>query len=180
MPRLIAKSPCQGLLPVAAGTCRLTELQPPAITSVARTAGADNADFKAATGTGFPAPNRSTGRDGARAIWTGPDQCFWIGPPKGAIPGHALTDQSDAWAAMRLEGADARAVLARLVPVDLRPDHFKRGHTARTLLFHVTISVTRTAADAYDILCFRSMAATAVHELHAAMNSVAAQSSMAG
>jgi len=41
----------------------------------------------------------------------------------------------------------------------------------------VPASITRTGANAFDIMVFRSMAVTAVHELGVALRSVAAQDS---
>ena len=178
MANLIAKTPCEGLLPVTAGTCTLTELLPEAITSIAPGKGQEkpvSEALKKAFGAAFPAANRATGKDGARAVWSGAGQALLLGAAPKPIKAAAMTNQSDAWAVMRLEGADAEAVLARLVPVDLRAAHFKRGHTARTLLFHMTCSITRVGASSFDILVFRSMAQTTVHELDVAMKSVAAQ-----
>ena len=39
----------------------------------------------------------------------------------------AVTDQSDAWAGLRLAGDAAREVLARLVPLDLGPGLSRRA-----------------------------------------------------
>ncbi len=178
MANLIARTPCEGLLPVTAGTCTLTEITPAATTSVMPArgrAGAVSDALKKAIGLTFPAPNRATGKDGNRLVWSGAGQALLLGAAPAALPGAALTDQSDAWAVMRLDGAAAEAVLARLVPVDLRAATFKRGHTARTMLFHMTCSISRVGATSFDIMVFRSMASTAVHELHVAMKSVAAQ-----
>lgn len=178
MARLVATSPAAGLLPVTAGAVTLSEEVPEAITSVAPYRGKAKAvseALKADFGAGFPAPNRTTGRSGARIVWNGPGQAMALGPrvsPEDA----AVTDQSDAWACLVLEGTHAAAVLARLVPVDLREAAFKRGHAARTLLGHMTCTLMRTGALRYEILVFRSMAATAVHELAVAMRSVAARS----
>ena len=97
------------------------------------------------------------------------------GPPPAPLAEAALTDQSDGWAVIRLTGAGCEAVLARLVAVDLRPGHFRRGHTLRTLLFHAPASLTRIGAHGFEIMVFRSMAASAVHELGVAMKSVAAR-----
>lgn len=176
MTRLIAKSAADGLLPVEIGAARLTEEVPAAITSVEKARGARTENFAKALGVAFPAPNRTTGKAGARAIWAGPDLCFWIGAAPARIAGHALTDQSDGWALLRLEGAAAADVLARLTPVDLRPARFRRGHTSRTLLGHLPVSLTRGGDAAFEILCFRSMTRTAVHDLTRAMQSVAARS----
>ena len=77
---------------------------------------------------------------------------------------------------VRLEGGAAEDVLARLVPVDLRQSGFKRGHTLRTMLQHMSVSITRISDEAFLILAFRSMAGTLVHDLETAMKGVAARS----
>lgn len=176
MARLVATSPCAGLLPIGAGTVTLSEVLPAAITSVAPFAGQEAAVSRAlerAAGAVFPAPGRWTGAE-TRVVWTGPGQAMVLGP-RVAPEGAAVTDQSDAWAVMRLEGQGAEAVLARLVPVDVRRAHFPPGHAARTMLHHMTCTLMRTGEDAFEIMVFRSMAATAVHHLEVAMKSIAAQ-----
>ena len=178
MVELIAKSPCEGILPLTVGGCSLDQILVQAITSIAPARGQEKAisdALKKSHGVAFPAPGRATGKDGARCIWFGPGQAMLLGTAVAPISGAALSDQSDGWAVMRLTGPKAADALARLVPVDLRTATFKRGHTARTLLFHVPASITRTGANAFDIMVFRSMAVTAVHELGVALRSVAAQ-----
>lgn len=173
---LVAKSPCDGLLPVSHGAAMLDEVLPEAITSVALLGGSDADATKAladALGLGFPAANRFEGSDGVKIVSIGPGKAFVLGRPV-AIDGAACTDQSDAWAVMALEGGDARAVLARLCPADLRDGEFDVGNAAQTLLGHMTCTILRTGAERYEILVFRSMAQTAVHEMERAMRSVAA------
>lgn len=177
---LMEKSPCDGGLPMTYGNTTLSELPREYITAIQSRQGqeqATNAALKTAHGLAFPAPNRATGRVGCRAIWTSHAQAFLLGPaPDGALGRTAaLTDQSDGWAVFLLEGAGARDVLARLCPLDLRPNVFKRGHTARSLIGHMNGSVTRISAHGYLVLVFRSMAITMMHETGAAMKSVAAQ-----
>lgn len=177
MASLVAKSPCAGLVPFSAGKVTLDELDVGAITSLSPLAGADLTALRAAHGMAFPGVGRATGKAGVRVIWTGRGQAFLIGPdPDSTLAGHfALTDQSDAWAVLRLDGAGATDVLARLCPLDLRNAVFKRGHTARSMIGHMNASITRVGVQAFDLMVFRSMAATAVHELSVAMKSVAAQ-----
>ena len=180
MAELLAKSPCEGLLPLTIGALALTEETPGAMTSLALRKGGEkplSEALKAAHGMGFPAPNRATGKADGRAIWFGRGQAMLLGPvPDPALGAHAaLTDQSDAWAIARLEGEGAADVLARLVPLDLRNTQFKRGHTARTELMHMMASVTRVGDKAFVIMVFRSMAATLVHDLKTAMEAVAAR-----
>lgn len=177
MTRLIAKTACDGLLPVSHGALTLSEAVPQAITSVAPYAGQEAAvsdALKQAMGAGFPAPNRSLGKAGARVVWSGIGQALVLGAPV-APKGAAVTDQSDAWACLVLEGDGAADVLARLTPLDLRDSAFKRGHAARSLLGHMTCLFVRTGAVRFEMLVFRSMAKTAVHELSRAMQSLTAQ-----
>lgn len=177
MGNLIAKPPCDGLLPVATGALQLSEGVYETITSVAPFKGKDalvSKALKAAIGAALPAPNRATGKADARVVWSGLGQAMVLGPAV-APAGAAVTDQTDAWACLALEGPDAAAVLARLTPLDLRDSQFKRGHAARSLLGHMNCLFLRSGVARYEMLVFRSMAQTAVHELSRAMQSVTAQ-----
>ncbi len=179
MVRLIANDPLDGLVPVQIGGVDLLAPEVGVITAIApydRSKTALSGALKGAHGLGFPAPNRTTGKGVTRCVWTGRCQAMLIGPtPDPALATHAaLVDQSDAWAILRLQGAGALAVLGRLTPLDLRPDVFKTGHTARTELAHMMSSLTRVAAQTYDLMIMRSMVQTAVHDLTTAMRSMAA------
>ena len=173
MAELVSQSPAHGLLPIEAGSTRLDERRYDAITWVAPYDGQGEAVGKS-LGFAFPGPNETSGQDDARAIWVGPSQALVLGTavsPEGA----AVADQSSGWIVLELSGADARDVLARLTPVDLRDGAFVERATARTVIGHMTGSITRTGADTYEIMVFRSMAKTAVHELERAMRGVAAR-----
>ncbi|MCB1362987.1 MAG: sarcosine oxidase subunit gamma [Rhodobacteraceae bacterium] len=180
MAELIARTPCAGLLPLAVGGVDLTEESLGALTTLSPRRGQEAAlseALEAAHGMAFPAPNRTTGKAGARAIWFGRGQALLAGPEPDADLARlaALSDQSDAWAVVRLRGAGAVDVLARLVPLDLRAAAFRRGHTARSELAQMMASITRLGADDFQIMVFRSMAATLVGELKTAMEAVAAR-----
>ena len=180
MAELTAKSPCDGLLPVTVGALKLSEEDLGHLTTIAVFNGKDQAleaALEAAHGMKLPAPGRSTGKAGSRASGCGRNMALLAGPqPDPTLADHAaLTDQSDAWAVVRLEGAGAEDVLARLCPIDLRVQSFKRGHTARTELRHMMASVTRIGADSFQIMVFRSLARTLVHDLKTAMEAVAAR-----
>ncbi len=177
---LKAKSPIEGLLPVTQSNTVLRGLDVGEITSLMPYASQQKAAsdaLKVAHGMAFPAPGRATGRANCRAVWSGQGQAFLLGPKANISLSEttAMTDQSDGWVVMMLEGSSARDVLARLCPLDFRPQVFKRGHTARSLVGHMNGSITRTGVQAYMIMVFRSMAATAVHEISDAMKSIAAQ-----
>ncbi|MEL6465560.1 MAG: sarcosine oxidase subunit gamma [Pseudomonadota bacterium] len=178
MAELIAKTPLDNMAPLTLGTCTLTEVDLGTLTSIAPYAKAKiAAPFKAAHGMAWPGPNRATGKEGARAIWFGRDMALLAGPaPDATLVKHAaLTDQTDAWTAVTLAGTRAEDVLARLIPLDLSAAQFKRGHTARTHLQHMTGSVTRVGTDTFLLLVFRSMAGTLLHDLERVMASVASR-----
>ncbi len=180
MDKLIAKSPCADLLPLTVGSVTLSEEDAGEITSVAPFKGQQKAlsdAMKSAHGMTYPAANRATGKSGARAIWFGHSQAMLMGPlPDASLSQYAaIVDQSDAWAVVRLEGDGAEDVLARLVPIDVQLPHFKRGHTARSLLFHMTASITRVGEKSFQIMVFRSMAKSLVHDLKRAMEGVDAR-----
>lgn len=183
MVEMIAKTPSEGLLPRSRGSVTLHEIGHGAITSLAPFRGREAAvsrALEAQIGARFPAPGRSTGKAGARAVWSGVGQALVLGPRLAPIDGAAMTDQSDAWACVALEGAAARDVLARLTPLDLRVAVFRRGHAARTELAHMPAVLLRTGAERYEIMAFRSMARTLVHDVDGAMRDVAAREGLAG
>lgn len=175
-----AQTPCAGLLPVTVGDLRLTEVVPGRMTSLAPYRGRVTAlseAMQAAHGVAWPEPGRITGQAAARALWFGREMALLIGPtPDESLAVHAaLTDQTDAWAVVRLEGRQAAEVLARLCPLDLREAVFAPGHTARTDVAHMAGSVSRLGPQTWQIMVFRSMATTLVHEVEIAMARVAAR-----
>lgn len=179
MAKLLAKPPVEGL-PVSDGGVTLSLMEPGRVTSVAPYAGAGAAlskALKSAHGMAFPRPGEALEGKGALCLWAGRDQALLIGAaPDAKLAAHAaLTDQTDGWATLRLEGAAAPGVLARLTPLDLRPACFGPGQTARTLLGHMTVSLTCRGVGCYEVMLFRSMTATAVHELSRAMRALAAR-----
>lgn len=125
----------------------------------------------------LPPANQSFAQNGARLIWFGRETYLLAGAlPETDVAKHAaVSDQSDAWACVELSGAGGEAVLARLVPIDLRIAHFAPDATARTLVGHMNAAITRTSGDRMLIMVFRSMASTLVEEIKEAMEAVAAR-----
>lgn len=177
---LSAKSPCAGLLPVSHGAATLREVAPGLLTMLAPFRGQTAAlsqILEAHHGLRFPEPGRLTRAGRVVCAWAGKEQALLLGaaPAPDLASRAAVTDQSDAWAVVALEGHGTADVLARLVPVDLRPRAFPLGSSLRTLLGHMTVTLLRTEDSAVTILAFRSMAGTLVHELETAMAHVAAR-----
>lgn len=177
---LVATSPCAGLLPLRIGRQLAEEVDLGVLTLVTAMKGRAKSlqvAMQSAHGIVPPGPGHSTGRAGNRAIWFGRGQVLLAGPEpgEGLRDVSCLTDQSDAWACVALEGPRAEDVLARLVPVDMRVSAFPLGATARTQIGHMNGSVTRLGETRFLLMVFRSVAATLVHDLDGAMQSVAAQ-----
>jgi heterotetrameric sarcosine oxidase gamma subunit len=175
---LIAKSAVGDHLPISHGSVTLREMPLTRITAIAPFTGRE-----AATGTvlrkiglDWPTPNRGVTAKSGHCLWSGRQQAFLINAePDGLQDAAAVTDVSDGWVALVLEGATGAEVLARLVPIDLGPRAFPQGAVARTSLGHMMVLVHRAAPQNLTLYVFRSMVGTAVHEIEVAMQAVAAR-----
>jgi hypothetical protein len=169
---LVPTDPCAGLdLPVTTPDARLAGMGALVLTSVAPFKGADVSPWLGA----FPAPGEIRETPAGRLAWAGLGAAFLFAPPpEGLADLAAVTDQSDGWAGLRLEGPGAVDVLARLVAVDMR----HAPAATRCQLGHMSALILRAGPWAFEIFVFRSMARTAVHELTHAMRGVAARAGL--
>ncbi len=163
MVRLVATDPFAGRLPLSGPGIAVSAADPGPMTLVMVRRGS----APRVAGLPFPDPGRVSAaeRGGKRLIWMAPGQALLTGAPPPAGRDLALVDQSDGWAVARVAGPAGPEVLARLVPLDLRPAAFAPGTTARTLIGHMTGSVTRIDGDTLELMVMRSMAGTLVHDL---------------
>jgi sarcosine oxidase, subunit gamma len=125
----------------------------------------------AATGRSVPAIRRIDGGFEAGAAWMSPDELLLLvpyaeAPARAAELGaalagthHLVADVSDARAGFALDGAGAREVLAKGVPVDLHPAAFGPGDLRRTRLGQVAAAFWMPAPERFELVCFRSVAA---------------------
>ena len=182
MAELIAKSPLEGQAPISKAGLVLSLAPPGPLWSVALYPGADPGPALKPLGLHFPAPGESVAAEGVSLIWTGRDQAFLIGavPPEGLSRAAAVTGQSGAWAGFRLEGAGVAQALARLVPLDLRDRAFPPGRVARAALNHINMILHRSGEAAFTLLVYRSMAASAWHELASVLDHLAAREAAGG
>jgi sarcosine oxidase subunit gamma len=140
-------------------------------------AAALSAALEAAHGLPFPGPGETARAGDAEIRWAGRAQALLVGPeaPEPGLADHAaVCDVSDGHARLLLSGDAAPDVLARLVPLDLRPARFARGRTARSLLGHMAAQLTATG-EGIEIVVMRSFARNAFHEIEQAMRRVAAR-----
>ena len=176
MARLLERSAAEGLeLPLALGSARLSEAVLGPVTSIAPFRGREAAVARALGGAVLPSPGRIERMGEGRLLWAGPGRALLIGrpAPEGLSGIAAAVDQGDGIAAVLLEGPASRDVLARLVPLDLRDRSFPEGATARTLLNHMAVTLSRLGPEAWEVLAMRSMATTLVREIAEAMRHLA-------
>ena len=81
-----------------------------------------------------------------------------------------VTDQSDAWVVLEIDGAGSRAALERICPVDLHEVAFPIGQTARTAMEHMGSVVIRTGENRFQLMSARSSAASFLHALEMSIN----------
>ncbi|MGB4112801.1 MAG: sarcosine oxidase subunit gamma [Yoonia sp.] len=172
MVKLLETTPCAGLLPRQIGQVKLSEVSIGKVWSVSPFAGKLAATDAALRklGVAFPMAGQIVSAGPVTAMWFGHGQALVLGAealPK--LPA-AVTDQSDGWACVRIEG-HAVDVLARLAPVDLRGAAGAR----RTLVGHMSAVIIARDGGAFDVMVMRSMAATLVHELEVAATGVSAR-----
>ena len=179
MANLTATAPAKGV-DFTHSTTRLQEMPMGAIWAVMPyhgQTGAVSSALEEAQGLSWPKPGTFTEAGALRLAWSGRAQAMLMGAtPPDALSGLAgLSDQSDAWTHLAVTGAGSTEVLCRLVPVDLSLAACPVGSSLRTSLGHMSAMILRTGSDRFELLAFRSMAGTMVHELDRAMRMVAAR-----
>ena len=185
---LTARTPLDGYAGTFSGVT-LAEAAGLSLVSAAVPQGGDDA-FAAALAEGFGASRPSPGdsapgdRLGTRILGMQPDQLFILfeaPDPDRAVetvsaalgPAAYVTDQSDSWTMLRIEGRGVRAALERLCMLDLDDAAFPEGRVARTVMEHLAVIILRDGADSFLLMSPRSSARSF---LHAVEQSVAAVS----
>lgn len=101
---------------------------------------------------------------------TGPDQIWVVGREgagleqrlQQAVPSDmgAVAPLSHSRSRLFIEGAPARDVLMKGVPLDFHPDVFGIGQFAQTGIHHTPVLIHRTGTDRYEIYALRTFALT--------------------
>ena len=174
--------------PASYGGINLSAAQPPAIVSIATPNAGDAAlaaALQSAYGIELPAVGRAAvaSRDSATFLRHAQDQMFVLfndpatGKPTDTVRDALgetayLTDQSDSWAALRIEGAQSRSALERICPLDLDAGTFTPGTVARTAMEHLGVIMLCEAADKYLLLSARSSADNFLHAVETSVRNV--------
>ena len=127
----------------------------------------------AALGVALPATPRRIRHDGADYFWAGPGSWLVISENPALFdelaavvaPFAAMTDQSDGHCILRVIGPQSRAILAKLVPIDLHETAFAPDEVALTLAAHIGVKLWQEEDGAFALACFRSFAGALHHAL---------------
>jgi len=166
----------------------LTEVAEFGLLSVATPSGGESALNKTLIEkyqVGLPAAGESviSAVNGVRLLGLQPDQCMALWFDKvDSLTGKELvqeladvaylTDQSDSWVALRIEGPQVRTVLERICPIDLHPDSFPQGRVVRTIMEHLATLVLCDAVDSFVLLSPRSSAQSFLHAIETSVRNV--------
>ena len=189
--KLHARSPLQGAVEKI-GETTLTEITELAIVSAAIPLGGDKAAATALRSAFSLTPavvgERSKATNGSEAFTNlellslQTDQWFLIFDYPDAEPVQLvqqalgdtlyLTDQSDSWVVVDLQGPLAIAALERICPLDLNDAVFTNASVSRTVMEHLSVILMRTHANGFRLLSPRSSAASIWHALHTSILNV--------
>jgi len=164
------------------GNTRLQELQGVSIFSIALPNQPTKALASMTTvlNVGWPDTGYSAISDSGNCTLLGlqADQVFaLLSFPEGAIEGEpqmvpqpnieqaSVTDQSDSWAGLVLDGPLAVSALERICPIDLHPDSFGAGQVARTIMEHLAVVILCVSNNRYVLLSPRSSSASFLHAM---------------
>lgn len=130
-------------------------------------------------GKAAPAKPQAVSAEGALLIWSGPDQ-FLVLSKRGegsamerarlAFAGMAsLSEQSDGRSMLRISGARARDMLAKVCSLDLHPAVFPVGAAAATSIDHTSVNLWRGEDSSdeavFHLLVFATFAESLWHTL---------------
>jgi sarcosine oxidase subunit gamma len=94
-----------------------------------------------------PSAGKFTEASDQRLVWQGKDRYFWLTDVTSieSTPDFYATDQSQGKTQLQVGGADARALLARGIPVELDEQAFAVGDIKMTHINHIGVSIMRLA-----------------------------------
>lgn len=180
---LTASSPLMGALEESRSSVSLEILEGYTAAHIGTRKGAEQAvlqAFEQIYGFKLPAAGRMAAGSSVSAVWAGPGQWLVFAPGgDGRDLEHELrvklgaqasvADQSDARMFVRVAGPSSRAMLAKLLPIDIHPRAFSHGSAAITHAAHIGVMVWRSdkpaTPDCFVLAGSRSYAKSLWHAL---------------
>ena len=136
--------------------------------------------FEQTYGFQLPVAGRMIAGASMSAVWAGPGLWLLFAPNSDGRdleqelraklgPVASVADQSDARLFVRVAGPSSRAMLAKLLPIDIHPNAFGPGSAAITHAAHIGVMVWRSdkpsTPDCFILACSRSYAQSFWHAL---------------
>lgn len=141
--------------------------------------------IKSSLGAQWPKTGHSTSSaDGVyRLLGLQPDQIFVLLSTPSGNDGQSvklptldtsayITDQSDSWAGLCIEGESAVLALERICPIDLHPSVFAIDQVTRTIMEHLAVIILREAENRFLLLSPASSANSFLHALKTSLHNV--------
>ena len=176
----------------AVGGCRIEvegftfdEAPARSLVSLARRRGdagaALDANVKAALGADLPGPGRFTTANGVTIMFAQPGQWLIAAERDGleaevkaaAAGAGTVTDQSDSFTELTVDGLLATEVLSRLSSLDYAT--FEVGAVARTPMQQIAVTIARTGAESWRLNTSRSTARDFAHDVQTAVEAITAR-----
>ncbi|OBZ92628.1 hypothetical protein ADU59_26280 [Pararhizobium polonicum] len=76
-----------------------------------------------------------------------------------------IVDQSDGRVVLRLSGPNVRRILAKGIGIDLHPAVFEIGASSNVLCGHISINLSRTGENEFELIVMRSFAESLFDDL---------------
>ena len=158
---------------------QIREITPITIVSIATPMGGYeklNALLEKATGLPLPAIGKVIRHNDMHAVLgLQSDQCFMVGFSEQLDPANTLksalggagylSDQSDSWVVLEIEGPLSRYALERICPLDLAAGVFTEDHVARTSMEHLSVIIEHPSALCFRLYSPRSSAKSLLHAI---------------
>ncbi len=84
-----------------------------------------------------------------------------------------ITDQSDSWVCINIDGPLARTALERICPIDLHPTVLGESCVTRTTMEHLAVIIHCTGSNSFELLSPSSSAKSFLHALETSFHNIA-------
>ncbi|MEL6520785.1 MAG: sarcosine oxidase subunit gamma [Pseudomonadota bacterium] len=181
-------APTLGGLDRVIGANRLVECADMALVSIAIPLGGDtelSAALSRAWQIGVPSPTRSNDSGSIRAIRSAPDQLLLLFPHSGPDAAETVatqlgdtgyvTDQTDGNVFLEISGPQTAEAMERICPIDLAPEAFPPGASARTMMEHLGVWILCLGPQSFLLWSPRSSARSFLHAIETSYHHVTGQ-----
>ena len=168
------------------GATRIREITPVTIVSIATPMGGHeklDALLEKTTGLQLPAIGKINRHEESLAVLgLQTDQCFMVSFSEQLDPANTLqsllggagylSDQSDSWVVLEIDGPLSRSALERICPLNLAANVFTQDSVARTSMEHLSVIIEHPSAHCFRLYSPRSSARSFLHAIALSLSNV--------